>query len=166
MQMYGLTMSSLMNTTVPFFAILALPALLVSQIPFSRIFHFQLTDPRRLYLRQQICLQCGRLFFQMEHGAKPELSVDNHGRLVLPTIRTDHPSLGSIIRKAWLGHYSRTSEMLESLNCIDTNGVRHARVQLRSRSTESLRDRIRKWREYRENKFGMLSVICCHPLGT
>ncbi|KAL5336615.1 hypothetical protein BJX70DRAFT_389811 [Aspergillus crustosus] len=89
----------------------------------------------------------GSFIFQMEHGARPELSVDNHGILVLPKIRTDHPSLDTIIRKAWLGHYSHTSEMLESLNAIDMNGVRHAHdTQLRSRSTESLRDRTRKWR--------------------
>ncbi|KAJ5544592.1 hypothetical protein N7535_007013 [Penicillium sp. DV-2018c] len=68
----------------------------------------------------------GSLIFQMEHGAKPELSVDDHGRLVLPEIRTDHPNLDTIIRKAWLGHYSHTSEMLESLNFIDTDGVLHA----------------------------------------
>lgn len=102
----------------------------------------------------------GSLIFQMEHGAKPELSVDNHGRLVLPKIRIDHPSLDTIIRKAWLGHYSHTSEMLESLNSIDTKGVRYAYdVQMGSGSTESLRDGVRKWRECREKKFGMLSVV-------
>lgn len=108
----------------------------------------------------------GSLIFQMEHEAKPELSVDNHGRLVLPKIRTDHLNLDTIIRKAWLGHYSHTSEMLEDLNSIDTNDVRHAYdVQLGSSSTELLRDRVRKWRESRENKFGMSSAICYLLLG-
>jgi hypothetical protein len=66
----------------------------------------------------------GSLIFQVEHGAKPELSVDSRGTLVLPKIRTDHEILDTIVRKAWLGHYSRTSEMLEHLNSIDTNGAR------------------------------------------
>lgn len=97
----------------------------------------------------------GSLIFQVEHGVKPELSVDSHGTLVLPNIRTDHQVLDTIIRKAWLGDYGRTSEMLEHLNSIDTNGACRAHgIQRRSKSTESLRGRIRKWRECRENKFG------------
>lgn len=97
----------------------------------------------------------GSLLFQVEHGAKPELSVDSHGTLVLPDIRTDHPILDTIIRKAWLGHYRYTSEMLEHLNSIDTDGSCRAHsIQIHSESTESLRGRTRKWRECRENKFG------------
>jgi serine/threonine protein kinase len=97
----------------------------------------------------------GSLIFQIEHEVKPELSVDSRGTLVLPKIRTDHQSLDTIIRKAWLGHYNRTSEMLEDLNSIDTNGACPANdIKLYSGSTESLGDRIRKWRECRENKFG------------
>jgi serine/threonine protein kinase len=95
------------------------------------------------------------LIFQMEHGAKPELSVDSHRTLVLPKIRTGHQRLDTIIPKAWLGHYNRTLEMLEDLNSIDTNGTRPDRdIKSRPGSTESLRDRIKKWRECRENKFG------------
>jgi hypothetical protein len=45
--------------------------------------------------------------------------------------------------------------MLEDLNSIDTNGTCPGRdIKLRPGSTESLRDRIKKWRECRENKFG------------
>jgi hypothetical protein len=109
----------------------------------------------------------GSLIFQVEHGAKPELSVDSHGTLVLPKIRTDHQILDTIIRNAWLGRYSRTSEMLEHLNSIDTNGGRRAHgIQMRSGSTESLRGRIRKWRECRENKFGKgCPLYDVYPLG-
>lgn len=97
----------------------------------------------------------GSLIFQVEHGAKPELSVDSHDTLVLPKVRTDHLILDTIIRKAWLGHYSHTSEMLEHLDSLDANGARNAHgVQMHSGSTELLRGRIRKWRESRENKFG------------
>ncbi|TWU70917.1 hypothetical protein ED733_000688 [Metarhizium rileyi] len=97
----------------------------------------------------------GSLIFQMEHGTKPELSIDSHNILVLPKIQTNHQVLDTIIRKAWLGDYSRTSEMLEHLNSIDKNGARPANdIQHRSGSVESFRGRIRKWRECRENKFG------------
>lgn len=98
------------------------------------------------------------LIFQVEHGAKPEVTIDSHGVLVLPTIQTDHQILDTIVRKAWLGRYSHTSEMLEHLNSIDTNGTRCAHgIQMRSgstESTESLRGRIRSWRESRKRKFG------------
>lgn len=109
----------------------------------------------------------GSLIFQVEHGAKPELSVDSHGTLVLPKIETDHQIIDTIIRKAWLGHYGRTSEMLEHLNSIDTNGACRAHdIQIRSGSTESLRDRVRKWRECRENKFGKgYSLYDVYPFG-
>lgn len=107
------------------------------------------------------------LIFQMEHGAKPELSVDSHRTLVLPKIRTGHQRLDTIIPKAWLGHYNRTLEMLEDLNSIDTNGTRPDRdIKLRPGSTESLRDRIKKWRECRENKFGKVySLYDAYILG-
>ena len=109
----------------------------------------------------------GTLIFQVEHRAKPDISIDSHGTLVLPEIQTDHEILDMIIRKAWLGHYSRTSEMLEHLNSIDTNDARRPYdIQMRSGSMESLSDRIRKWREYRKNKFGKVyPVYVVYPLG-
>lgn len=97
----------------------------------------------------------GSLIFQMEHGSKLVLSVDSCVTLVLPSIGTDHRSLDTIIRKAWLGHYNHPSEMLNDLNLIDTNGTRPTLdMKLRSESTEFLRDRVRKWRVCREKKFG------------
>lgn len=97
----------------------------------------------------------GSLIFQMEHGAKPQISTDSHGTLILPEIRTGHQILDTIIRKAWLGHYGHTSEMLEHFNCIDPNGVSHSQsIHVSFGSLESLRHRIGKWRECRHNEFG------------
>lgn len=58
------------------------------------------------------------LIFQMEHGAAPELSLEN-GTLVLPEIRSGNQGIDEVIRKAWLGSYSNTSEMLQQLAFID-----------------------------------------------
>ena len=66
-----------------------------------------------------------------------------------------NPILDMIIRKAWLGHYSRTSDMLEDLTSVDIDDARPAYDnKLRSRSTEALRERVRELRECCENKFG------------
>ena len=96
----------------------------------------------------------GSLIFQMEQGAKTELSVDRVGTLNLPEIRTDNQGIDAVIRRAWLGQYSRTSQMQDHLTSIDTNIGRDAHnIETRSESAELLRERIRKWRERRECKF-------------
>lgn len=107
------------------------------------------------------------LIFRMEHGVKLELSVDSNGILVLPEIQTGHPGLDTIIGTAWLAHYSRTSQMQERLDSIDTNGARPAHdVQLRSGSMESWRDRIKEWR--RPVRISLVSYLfyVVHSLGT
>jgi hypothetical protein len=38
------------------------------------------------------------LLFQVEHGIKPELSVDSDGELILPSIQTNHLGIDAIIR--------------------------------------------------------------------
>ncbi|GKZ38419.1 hypothetical protein AbraIFM66950_010608 [Aspergillus brasiliensis] len=97
----------------------------------------------------------GSLIYHMEHGVKPELSVDSHGTWVLPNIHTGRPMLDAIIREAWLGRYGRASEMLECLVSIDSiDDVPVQGVQNRSISIEDLRRRVREWREGRENMFG------------
>lgn len=90
----------------------------------------------------------------MEHGGKPHL-VDNDGTLILPEIRTNNQEIDIIIRKAWLGHYSQTSEMLDRLISTDTNdaGGTSQGIHMHSESTGLLRVRVKKWKEYRENKF-------------
>ncbi|PWY70606.1 hypothetical protein BO83DRAFT_438301 [Aspergillus eucalypticola CBS 122712] len=97
----------------------------------------------------------GSLIYQMEHGAKLDLSVDSHGTLVLPSIHTGRPMLDSIIRDAWLGGYGRTVEMLQRIEAIDTIGDSPAQgLQSQFISTRELRSRVREWRDGREDRFG------------
>jgi serine/threonine protein kinase len=97
----------------------------------------------------------GSLIFQMEHGAKPELSVDERGTLILPEVQTENDDLDTIIRKAWLGQYSSTTQILKHLESLyngatqDTGYPRTERV-----SIESLKHRIKDWRRCRQNQFG------------
>ena len=95
------------------------------------------------------------LIFLVEHGYKPELSVDSKGTLVLPRIETSHESINNIIQNAWLGRYSHTSEMLEHLSDIDTDNPRGScDIPTYSELIASLRDQVRTWRESRKRKFG------------
>jgi len=97
----------------------------------------------------------GSLVFQMEHGVKPELSVDNQGKLGIPQINTNHQSVDTIIRKAWLGECNHTSDMLEVLKFLDTHGASPSSdTERSSESTKLHRDQIKRWRECRENNFG------------
>ncbi|OJZ87696.1 hypothetical protein ASPFODRAFT_45412 [Aspergillus luchuensis CBS 106.47] len=97
----------------------------------------------------------GSLIYQMEHGVKPELSIDSHGTLVLPSIHTGRPMLDSIIRDAWLGGYGRTVEMLQRIEAIDTiSDVSVYGSQSQTISTWELRSRVREWRDGREDRFG------------
>ncbi|KAJ5121421.1 uncharacterized protein N7515_009382 [Penicillium bovifimosum] len=100
----------------------------------------------------------GSLIFQVEHGIKPGFSVDTDGELVLPEIHTGHQGIDVIIRNAWLGHYSRTSEMLESLRSLDSQisqGVLDTQnTQTHPVPTAALKERIRRWRENRERNNG------------
>ncbi|PYH73374.1 uncharacterized protein BO88DRAFT_440647 [Aspergillus vadensis CBS 113365] len=96
------------------------------------------------------------LMYQMEHGAKPQLSIDSTGTLVLPSIHTGRPMLDSIIRDAWLGGYGRTVEMFQRIEAIDTIGDDFAQG-LQSQhtiSTRELRNLVREWRYGREDSFG------------
>ena len=57
----------------------------------------------------------GSLIFQMEHNSIPKLSVDDSGSLILSEVRTGHSDIDAIIRKAWLGQYNFTMQMLKDL---------------------------------------------------
>ena len=97
------------------------------------------------------------LIFQMEHGAAPELSFAN-GTLGLPEIRSGNQGLDQVIHKAWLGHYSRTSEMLQHLILIDAQ-TSHCPESTSpfSESKEFLKDQVNGWRCSREKRFGKSS---------
>lgn len=97
------------------------------------------------------------LIFQMEHGAAPKLSFEN-GTLVLPEIRSGNQGIDEVIQKAWLGHYSRTLEMLQHLIFIygQTSQYPESARPLPD-SRDLFKDQIKRWRGHRENKFGKTS---------
>jgi serine/threonine protein kinase len=97
----------------------------------------------------------GSFIFQMEHGVKPTLSINETGCLVLPEICTGHNGIDAVIQRAWLEQYTSTAEMLEHIDsfypgesgciCFPTSpGV----------SCDSLKVRVRQWREHRKSQFG------------
>lgn len=97
------------------------------------------------------------LIFQMEHGAAPGLSFAN-GALRLPEIRSGNRDLDEVIQKAWLGHYSRTSEMLQQLILIDAQTSHCSEsTQPLNEPLERLKDQVKGWRRNREKSFGKVS---------
>jgi serine/threonine protein kinase len=90
----------------------------------------------------------GSVIFRMEIGAKPELSVGDDGAIVLPQVQTGHDGIGTMIRKAWLGQYGSTSQMLEHADSLHSNLIRDTPgPTIQSVSREALRDRVKQWRE-------------------
>ncbi|KAJ5302213.1 hypothetical protein N7508_007076 [Penicillium antarcticum] len=92
----------------------------------------------------------GSLIFEIEHGTRPNLSIYD-GDLILPDINTSHKGIATIIRNAWLGNYIHTSEMLTSLQSLDTRSVQGLDdIYPSSISNALLKERVREWRESRE----------------
>lgn len=90
----------------------------------------------------------GSLIYRMEHGVKPKLSVDETGALVLPEVQIGHEGLDAAIRKVWLGQYSSTTEMLMHIESfLDNENGSVCWPNSDQPSRESLRDRVRQWRE-------------------
>lgn len=98
------------------------------------------------------------LIFQMEHGAAPELSFAD-GALCLPEITSGNRGLNEVIQKAWLGHYSCTSEMLQQLNLLNaqTSHCSESTQALHDEPLEHLKDQVKVWRRNREKRFGKVS---------
>jgi serine/threonine protein kinase len=96
----------------------------------------------------------GSLIFQMEHGVKPGFVVGVGGSLILPEVRTGHPELDSVIRKAWLGQYSNTGEMLEQIESLKCGGRQSWDLHRKEPSRELLDERVLRWRECRMKQFG------------
>lgn len=97
----------------------------------------------------------GSLIFQMETGMKPKFSVAENGSLILPKTQIEHEAADSIVRRAWLGQYSLSTEMLEDLISLPNGKSQEIRApEPASISTESLRARIRDWRDQRKTRFG------------
>ena len=78
----------------------------------------------------------------------------------MPQISTHNRNLTEIVHKAWLGQCNHCSNMLEALKSIDICSTISASDTERSlRSTNLLRDQVRRRGEHRENKFGMKNPL-------
>lgn len=95
------------------------------------------------------------LISQLEHGVASKPSLEN-GILILPDIGSGNQGIDEVIRKAWLGCYSSTSEMLQHLTSIDAemyHSYEGSRVVSVSRNL--LEDQVKTWRGHREKKLGV-----------
>ncbi|KAL4959247.1 uncharacterized protein BDV14DRAFT_205860 [Aspergillus stella-maris] len=77
-----------------------------------------INDPSPVLSEASDMFALASLIFQMEHGCAPEFVFQN-GELSLPEIRSGNDGIDEVIRKAWLGEYGSTLQMLHSLMVID-----------------------------------------------
>ncbi|KAM3503366.1 hypothetical protein MY11210_008750 [Beauveria gryllotalpidicola] len=95
----------------------------------------------------------GSLIYELETGARSEISLDHHGSLILPQIDTGHDGLDSLIENAWRGQYASTQDMLEYAECLDA--VQDIRGPFEPPiSKAELITRITQWRKDREDQHG------------
>ncbi|KAJ0414798.1 kinase-like domain-containing protein [Aspergillus carlsbadensis] len=94
------------------------------------------------------------LMFYLEVGRKPDLAVDSDGVLVLPLVATQHEGVDCMIKKAWLGQYTSTAQMLEDTYALCYPGARHPTSTTHTVPRKILRDRVRDWRTSREDRYG------------
>lgn len=93
------------------------------------------------------------LMFHMEHGFIPDLSLEN-GRLALPQLKSGNQSIDEVIETAWLGNYSRTSDMVHHLASIDSQIHNYAESTEVLPDLEDLKTQVMDWKSYRKDKFG------------
>lgn len=93
------------------------------------------------------------LMFQMEHGITPDLSLEN-GRLALPDLKSGNEGFDEVIQMAWLGNYSRTSDMVHQLAFIDSQINDYAESTEVLSNLEDLKNQVLDWRNYRNCNFG------------
>ncbi|KAE8150983.1 kinase-like domain-containing protein [Aspergillus avenaceus] len=95
----------------------------------------------------------GSLIYELETGARPDLSADDHGALVLPQIHTRHAGLDALVENAWRGHYARTEDMLEHADCLDALPDSREPYE-RPIPRAELTARITQWRNTRQEHHG------------
>lgn len=93
------------------------------------------------------------LMFQLETGAKPALSITADGTLVLPQFISEHAGIGRIIKKAWLGAFTSTMEMLRSVESLTE--PRYLPIPQHITPRSALRGLVAQWREERIMRHGM-----------
>lgn len=92
------------------------------------------------------------LMFRLETGCDGRLSVDNDNHLLLPEITKGHKKIGLIIKKAWIGNYSSTSQMLDDIDILENGSNPDAPRDLTSK--DMLRTFVRQWRDERIARYG------------
>lgn len=93
------------------------------------------------------------LMFYLEHGFTPQLSLEN-GRLALPELKSGNQGIDEVIQTAWLGNYSRTSDMVHHLALIDDQINHYAESPEELPDFEDLKNQVMDWKNYRRQKFG------------
>ncbi|EGE06902.1 hypothetical protein TEQG_05955 [Trichophyton equinum CBS 127.97] len=144
MQMYGSTISFSMTRAGPSFVILAPQVLVDNQTRVFPDLPLPLNGPSTTLSDASDMFAMASLIFQMEHGAAPELSFAD-GALCLPEITSGNRGLDEVIQKAWLGHYSCTSEMLQQLNLLNaqTTHCSESTQALHDEPLEHLKDQVK-----------------------
>ncbi|KAJ5720435.1 uncharacterized protein N7483_008369 [Penicillium malachiteum] len=97
----------------------------------------------------------GSLIYELEHGIRSEISMDDRDRLILPQINTGHDGLDSLIENAWCGKFDSTTDMLNHAECL--NAVQDSRGPVEHPvSKAELITRITQWRKNREEQHGCI----------
>ncbi|KPM35005.1 hypothetical protein AK830_g11560 [Neonectria ditissima] len=92
------------------------------------------------------------LMFRLETGEKPCLSVSDTGAIQLPQVEAGHPEISVIIKKAWLGKFLSTSQMLQSVEALEKQ--KDLPTPRSTPTKDTLLDLVSLWRERRINKYG------------
>lgn len=129
-----------------------------------------LTGPSPTLCEASDMFAMASLIFRMEcGGVKAELCLQGR-RLVLPEIQSGNAGLDDVIRKAWLGGYNCTFDMLSELRalCGSTGQELGGTARRVSEPNERLQEQIDEWRSQRLRRFGksllveeLIGDYCC-----
>ncbi|KAJ0420202.1 kinase-like domain-containing protein [Aspergillus carlsbadensis] len=95
------------------------------------------------------------LIYEVEIGARQEISLDDCKELILPVVLTGHAGLDALVGKGWCGEYASTEEMLADAQRLGDGLDTRGRV-VPSSSREELQARISQWRETRQEQHGCI----------
>ena len=91
----------------------------------------------------------GSLIYQMEHRGKPLSIVSRDGRL---KFQIGDDTLDQIVHDAWHGVFHSAQQMLDRISTYSEQRTPCHAVERTHKSI--LRDRVERWREARQMKFG------------
>ena len=103
----------------------------------------------------------GSLSFRLQIKTEPKLSIAGDGAMVLPEFYTGHDGVDAVIRKAWLGQYNSTKDMLKDLEDLQPHIIKYdCEPFSRLESRQSLRSQVRHWREQWKKNVGKHPTRC------